>query len=454
MFLLNLQSIKVYILPYTPDLQEFIIYSNKTYKSMNRIFSIALTFILFLGFAGEGFSQGDVKNGELVFKGNCASCHKPDKDMTGPAMKGALTRWGGNKQKIYKWVKNPAAMKASGDAYVTTLLAKWEGKSGLMAAQNVNDKEIDDVLAYVEAYTPPVAVTPVAPSGEGVTADNNSNTGAWLLIIAFVFGIVAFSMSGVKRQLASAILAKDGQPPLPELTYWENFKVWMSRNKIFVGLIILFLIIAGAVDTWDRLASIGIYQGYKPEQPIAFNHTLHAGTNGINCVYCHNSAEKSKHAGIPSVNICMNCHKAINQGKSEQGTKDIQKIYAAIGWDPEEQKYSGKEQPIKWVKVHNLPDHVYFNHSQHVVVGKIECQECHGPVDKEYTVGQQYSKLTMGWCIDCHNKTAVKMEGNGYYDEIQARLKDHGHKELKQYLEDGTITAKELGGWECSKCHY
>ena len=150
----------------------------------------------------------------------------------------------------------------------------------------------------------------------------------------------------------------------------------------------------------------------------------------------------------------MNCHKAIGEGRSEEGTAEIQKIYAAVGWDEDKQEYTGEEKPIKWVKVHNLPDHAYFNHAQHYVVGQIECQECHGQIQEEYTVAGQHAPLTMGWCIDCHNQTQVAMDGNGYYDEIHERLKDHGKEELKKYLEDGSITAKELGGWECSKCHY
>jgi hypothetical protein len=217
---------------------------------------------------------------------------------------------------------------------------------------------------------------------------------------------------------------------------------------------------------WDAAWVIGVYGGdevehYKPEQPILFNHTLHAGkveagNLAINCQYCHSSAEKSKHAGIPSTNICMNCHTAVEEGRSPEGTKEIAKIYAAVGWDPATKQYTGKTEPVKWVKVHNLPDHAYFNHAQHVAVGKIECQECHGPIDEKMDVAEQWAPLTMGWCIDCHNQKEVKMAGNGYYDEVMARLNetDLGHSELKKYLEDDKISVKELGGWECAKCHY
>jgi len=138
------------------------------------------------------------------------------------------------------------------------------------------------------------------------------------------------------------------------------------------------------------------------------------------------------------------------------GAAGFAKIYAAVGWDPAKQEYTGKQEPVRWTKVHNLPDHVYFNHAQHVAVGKLECQECHGPIDEKMDVAEQWAPLTMGWCIDCHNTKEVKMAGNGYYDEVMARLEDSdlGHEALKEYLEDEKISVKELGGWECAKCHY
>ena len=228
------------------------------------------------------------------------------------------------------------------------------------------------------------------------------------------------------------------------------------RGRV-IGLFITTLIL---IQLWNWAFRIGVYGGptvehYKPEQPIAFNHTLHAGANNlaIHCVYCHSGAEKSKHAGIPSANVCMNCHKAVTEGKTT-GTAEIKKIHDAIGWDGT--AYSGAQKPITWIKVHNLPDHVAFSHAVHVSVGKIECQKCHGPIDTEMTVAEQWAPLTMGWCIQCHNETEVQMAGNGYYDEIHRRLKetDLGQEELKQFLLDEKITVKELGGWECAKCHY
>jgi len=192
------------------------------------------------------------------------------------------------------------------------------------------------------------------------------------------------------------------------------------------------------------MMGIGVYQGYMPEQPIWFSHKIHAGQNGVNCQYCHSGVEKSKVANVPSANVCMNCHKYIQEG-TISGTKEIAKIYAALDYNPEKQTYGENQKPIKWVRVHNLPDHVYFNHSQHVKVGKIECTECHGEIAKMDTVYQN-SLLTMGWCIDCHRKTEVKMEGNAYYNELHAKLKEKYKGE--------PITVAKMGGLECAKCHY
>jgi Class III cytochrome C family len=124
---------------------------------------------------------------------------------------------------------------------------------------------------------------------------------------------------------------------------------------------------------------------------------------------------------------------------------EIQKLYLAAGWDEADQAYTGDERPVKWLRVHNLPDLAYFNHSQHVTVGGIECQTCHGPVE-EMEIVEQYAPLTMGWCINCHNETNVNMKDNEYYKKI--------HEELSKKYGRDKLTAAELGGIECGKCHY
>lgn len=396
--------------------------------------------------------------GEKLFTQNCASCHKPDQKMTGPALKGAKDRWAKSGGDIYAWVKNSQTyLKSSGDAYAKALFSEFGGS--IMTANAVSNEEIDAILYYADNYVPKVkgpSVTAEAPSA----GRDQSGSWQWLIIVVILLLIVVLSLGGVKNQLQSAQRERDGKEPIPMRSIWGNIMHWAGNNKSWASVIGLFLFCWLIVAAWDWAFNIGVYGGeevahYKPEQPIAFNHTLHAGKLAINCQYCHSSAEKSKHAGIPSANVCMNCHKAISSG-TNTGTTEIAKIYAAVGWDPTAMKYTGKEEPIKWVKVHNLPDHVAFSHATHVAVGKIECQKCHGPVDTQFTVAEQWSPLTMGWCIQCHNETPVQMANNGYYDEIHRRLTETpmGNRELQKYLEDEQITVKELGGWECAKCHY
>lgn len=403
-----------------------------------------------------GIGETSAQDGEKLFKANCSSCHKIDQNMTGPALSGVQDRWEGKEDLLHQWIKNPSAVKEMGDPYVKNLLSEWEPKSGLMTAQAVTDEEIDAILAYIA--NPPVKEQPkeTTSTAPAPVAEPTLNP-VWLFIIAFILLVLIISLWGVKRSLTdldNAMRKSEGLEPIENPGFSVRAKLWLWHNKVFVSVLGILVVVYLVVVGYEGLMDIGVYQGYTPEQPIKFNHTLHAGENEIACVYCHSSALKSRHAGIPSANICMNCHKAISEGRSEEGTAEIQKIYAAIGWSPEDQAYTGEESPIKWVKVHNLPDLAYFNHSQHYVVGQIECQECHGQIQEDYTVAGQFAPLTMGWCINCHNETEVVMADNGYYDEIHERLEKYGKKELKEYLEDGSITARELGGWECAKCHY
>ncbi len=431
-------------------------------KHISKELSIVLKafWITFFVFGFTAFMAVHAQDGEKLFKQNCSACHKVNEPLVGPALKGVQERWAGKEELLYEWIKNPAKVKDMGDPYVDKLLAEWMPKGGLMAAQLVSNEEIDAILSYVETWEPPAP--PVndgggTASGPGATPVDQGFSSVWLLIVAFILLVLVFSLVGVRSSLTrlnTAILDAEGQEVEPELSSMERFKLWLWKNKAFVSIISILVVVYFVVLGYEALMGIGVYQGYTPEQPIQFNHTLHAGQNEIACVYCHSGALESKNAGIPSANICMNCHQGINEGRTPEGTQEIAKIYDAIGWDLETRSYTGEEKPIKWVKVHNLPDHVYFNHAQHYVVGEIECQECHGQIQEDYTVAGQYAPLTMGWCIDCHNTTAVKMDGNGYYDEVHERLVDHGQEELKKYLEDGTITVKDLGGWECSKCHY
>lgn len=213
----------------------------------------------------------------------------------------------------------------------------------------------------------------------------------------------------------------------------------MRRKKqnrtVFIICIITVLIVI-FISTFRAASHLGVQQGYTPEQPINFSHKTHTGTYTIACQYCHTGTEKSKHAGYPSVSTCMNCHKGIRKG-SLYGDSEIKKIHESYN----------SNLPISWVKVHNLPDHVYFNHAQHVAVGKLDCNSCHGDV-KEMEVIEQKSPLTMSWCMDCHKNQKVEFDNNKYYDD---------YKVLHDKLKNGIIkqvTVTDIGGLDCQKCHY
>ena len=418
------------------------------------------------------------QDGSALFKQNCASCHHPVKNGTGPALKGAKAKWEAAGDNIYEWVRNPQAQYEAG---VKSALAIQYNVGG-MNGQAVSDEEIDAIFEYVEAYNPPPPPDGGdTAGGPGAGSDRESSSWFWFLVIGLILISIIVSLWGVRRQLKYANQEKEGEK-VEEQDLKEELGSWAWRNLKLVS--VLGFIATCALVYWlaERGYQVGVFEDYVPDQPIAFNHSIHAGDNEIDCQYCHNSASKSKHAGIPTVNVCMNCHKAIKEGRSAAGTAEIAKIHEAAGFNPETNKYTGETEPIKWIKAHNLPDHVYFSHAQHVEVGKIECENCHGPV-KTYTVGRtanseminemaitgeglrdpqtQKSKiiqlenqvLTMGWCIECHNKAEVKMEGSEYYDDIHERLKRD--KELyKSVMEDGKVNVKEFGGWECAKCHY
>jgi hypothetical protein len=247
--------------------------------------------------------------------------------------------------------------------------------------------------------------------------------------------------------------------------------------------LILAIALFTGVEIFGRAFQLGVYSDYQPSQPVAYSHKLHAGNMGIECKYCHHSAEKSKHAGIPSVNVCMNCHAMVHEGP-KYGTEEIDKIHKAAGFNKAKKEYNIDEfgnrieDPLVWNKAHNLPDHVFFSHSQHVHTNtaNIDCRQCHGPV-QTYTLGKvssieevnayadtdegmekgiiKLSKplLTMGWCIECHNKKEIDLASSGYYEDIHERIKSRADINNKIF-EDDKVTVKELGGWECAKCHY
>jgi mono/diheme cytochrome c family protein len=302
-----------------------------------------------------------------LFKANCASCHKPtDQKLIGPGLKGIRSRWP-DEAKLIAWIKNSTAFLATGDAYANKLFEEY-GKS-VMPAQNLSDADILAIIDWTDkggdAPATPTAGDGGVSSTTAAPAETSSDTYAMVLLGVGIILLVLVSVLGsVKSSLESLVNEKKGivTEPKPVRTPVENFKHWASGNKKLVAIISLILVIWVAKQGWDGLLGIGVYQGYAPEQPIKFSHKLHAGDNKIACVYCHSGVEKSKHANIPSANVCMNCHMYIQEGPT-YGKEEIGKIYAALDYNPETRTYGKNQKPIQWIRVHSLPDHAYFNHS-------------------------------------------------------------------------------------------
>lgn len=417
----------------------------------------------------SGLSQ----DGEELFTTHCATCHKVLDNSTGPKIQGVRKKWldgGSTEASLYQWVKN-WQVAAANDPYAKQV-SEWS-PTAMSAFGFLSDDDITAIFDYADAYTAPVAAVSVAADGGvGGATEEKSNTWVWILL-AIVFSGVILAVGGVRRQLRFAVEETESGAAMNR-SYGDELREFIIKNKIAVGIGTLVLILALIVNGYFALNEIGVYHNYQPSQPIEFPHSIHAGINGIDCKYCHNSVEKSKSAGLPTVNVCMNCHKGI-QGNTDAQKAQIAKIYAAAGYDPDGAgKYTGKGDPIVWNKVHVLPDHVYFNHQQHVVVGGLDCVQCHGDMTKESTARvvpvEELSKiegnvpltrptLTMGWCIECHGSKEISNGtlntlNSGYYDEIHRRLSKHGKSLYQKMLADEKITVKELGGWECAKCHY
>ena len=464
-------------------------------NTFHKKFFLLLT-ILSLSFST--FAQ-DTKAGKDLFRNNCASCHNKDmkKKLTGPALGGAQERWADYPlEDLYAWIRNAPAMIDAGHPKALEVWAEYKPVQ-MTSFSGLSDEDIANLLAYIdEAYT---AAPEVAETGVPGTTGGGNGSNTWLyIILAGVLGIVALIMMRMVGSLNYLLQTKEGAKNIEEpATIWEILT--SKRVKQFAIFAIFIFFSATMVN---QAVQLGRQIDYAPTQPIKFSHEWHAGTQKIDCKFCHDGARRSKHSVIPSGNTCMNCHKAITTG-TDYGTAEIGKIFASVGFNPATGKYiedyedmtdeevekifktwiadefiggggsaaaaegiaitqwkgivdaltdeaTGDDRiqgPIEWVKVHNLPDHVYFNHSQHVTVGKLECKTCHGAVE-EMDVVRQVMPLSMGWCVNCHRQTEVQFQGNDYYKSFTKY-----HDELKDGTRD-KVTVEDVGGLECQKCHY
>ena len=418
---------------------------NKKRKILQKLQSV-LIFVAFFSIA----QMAQAQDGKALFNAKCASCHAIDKQLVGPALKGVEDRWDDRKM-IYEWIRNSAAVIKKGYPRAVAVYNEYN-KVQMSAFPELKDQDIDAILDYINTggAAKVAAGASAAPTdgGGGTTDESDSNLmyGVLTLILA-VIALILLQVNSNLRKIADEAEGVRSAEPIP-----------FYRNKAYIAILAIILFLVGGYVTFQSAQGLGRSKNYQPEQPIYYSHTVHAGINQINCLYCHGGAQESKHANIPSVNVCMNCHMGINEyvkgpqllredGSKVDGTAEIQKLYQYAGWDPDSKKYTGKGKAIEWIRIHNLPDHVYFNHSQHVTAGKQNCQTCHGEIQKMGEV-YQYSDLSMGWCINCHRESKVQFTENKFYS-----IYEKFHEDLKKGTLD-SVTVEKIGGTECQKCHY
>jgi len=380
--------------------------------------------------------EASISEGESLFNANCTTCHRVHQKLVGPALANVYDRapsidW------IKRFIWNSSKVIASGDEYAVNLYEEYN-KTQMTAFPTFSEDQIMNILGYIKQETDKgpetVAATGTAEDGAAAATQGESVPAGYLnaimvglVIVLVLILVVLILITTILRKYLNQKEELDEDDQAIVNPTFEFDKFVKSKPVIFL-VIFLFTAIAFKVVI-NQLYAVGVQKGYAPKQPIAFSHKIHAGQYEIDCQYCHTGVRKSKSANIPSLNICMNCHTQVKTNSPQ-----IQKLTAAYQND----------DPIEWVRVHNLPDLAYFNHAQHVKVGGIECQTCHGPIE-EMEVVQQYSLLTMGWCIDCHRKTEVNTKDNGYYDKLVELHNEESKEAMK---------VEDIGGLECSKCHY
>ncbi|XOD67531.1 MAG: c-type cytochrome [Flavobacteriales bacterium Tduv] len=418
--------------------------------------------------------KGNAENGAKLFKKECTACHSTDltKKLIGPALEGVTEKR--SREWLHRWIKDNKAFRESGEKDAVAMYEEY-GKLEMNLFPNLSEQDIDDILAFIkkkpaldEQKNSAVAETANAQQNDGGLMTNIIVLG--FILLAVILLIILFKLYVLIR-LINAKTFEEYQEQKPAIKFSIDLSKTLQKYRLAGYALIGLLFLISLFGVWSFMMRLDVNKGYRPQQPIYFSHKVHSGINNIDCQYCHSSAKYGKVSGIPTTNVCMNCHMTINEykgdyveeGKSKEFyTKEIQKIYQSVGWDPETRKYSGKTQPIRWVRIHNMPDFVYFNHSQHIVVGEesikkaknvdIVCKACHGQVQEMNEV-EMANDFTMGWCINCHRTTEVNT-ANKYYTEYFSNLHDKLKKQYGNGKKDIKLTVDAVGGIECGKCHY
>lgn len=425
-------------------LRDIMSYQRSTVKKL--IFGSAFVFSLsFL------VSRANAQDGKAIFNSKCAACHNVFKNSTGPALGGMEERgpWS-DRKKLYAWIHNPAGFMAN-DPYTQGLKDSHNGIL-MTGFPDLTEGEIDAIVDYVNTTFAAGPGGGAKPAAGGAAAPKPEKSDDTLLfgVLTLILAVIALTLLQVNSNLKKMTDDKEGIPASEPVPFY--------RNKMYIALGIIVLFLVGGYYTIQGAIGLGRHQNYEPEQPIFYSHKVHAGINQISCLYCHGGAQEGKSANIPAVNVCMNCHMAINEytkgpqlfrpdGSEVNGTAEIQKLYSYAGWDPDKKQYTGNGKPIEWERIHNLPDHVYFNHSQHVVVGQQQCQTCHGNITEMDEV-HQFADLSMGWCVNCHRDTKVQFTDNKFYSIYEKFHEDIRNKKID------SVTVEMIGGIECQKCHY
>ncbi len=434
---------------------------------------IAHAFILFFQFSINAQPAGkplgaEAAKGEELFKTNCSSCHAMDVKLVGPALHEVATKR--KKEWLHQWIKNNEKLRASGDKDAIAIYNEY-GKAAMNTFEQLGDDNINLIIAYLSEWTPAPKAKKETGGGaaEAQTSFYSTSTLYFLLAIIVVLCIVLLLLRRTKNTLkatAAELEEASEETSKPSAFAQKMAKLKKLSNptivKLTIGALLMFSL--AAYGFVFGVTEVSNQQYYAPEQPIKFSHKIHAGEYQIDCKYCHSTVEKSKNASIPSVNTCFNCHKGVQARDKYDGeiSPEIKKIYAAMDYNPDGkpgEQFGTNPKPVKWIRIHNLPDYANFNHSHHVSTAGLTCQTCHGPI-QEMAVVQQFSTLQMGWCIDCHRERNIDVENNPYYEKLHAKIKAEKNNKnsvySKYYTADGKINIKasEFGALECSKCHY